>query len=81
MSDISLFALKGSPTACFGGLNMTTSDECDRYKVKFYSQIKAHVCEMPKDKTNCQTEGLLRGVKKKKASALTTYFNYSVFYV
>lgn len=50
MSDISLSALKGSPTACFGGLHMTTSDECDRYKVKFYSRIKAHVSEMPKDK-------------------------------
>lgn len=50
MSDISLSALKESPTACFGGLHMTTSDECDRYKVKFYSRIKAHVSEMPKDK-------------------------------
>lgn len=74
MSDISLSALKGSPTACFGGLHMTTSDECDRYKVKFYSQIKAHVSEMPKDKKNSQTEGLLRGVKKKKKLCIDNIF-------
>lgn len=51
-------------------------------RLNFIAESKPTCLKCPKTKKNCQTEGLLRGVKKKKKSfALTTYFNYSVFYV